>query len=735
MYPSVNALLGTWRLLGADQLKPVDVTKRVRKLLTDPELLNQCLTRELWRAISVTLVELEPDGDVLPVRAEYDPATHGFGIGVNPLTYAGRLWYALPDVIAAAILNPTEGRTAVPRIHRAIRLVPNGQQPGLHPIRLRGQELIDPYSEDPFVRMIEERQRVLRDPTLDDHERERLSRFLKITANATAYGVLARFDRREHDKKTDLTVYGPDDEPIAGAWKTPEDPGPFCFPPVAASITAGARLMLALLERLLHDHGGHYAFCDTDSMAIVASPRGATIPCNSKNGDKIHALPWKTVKQILARFDELNPYDRNLVPSPWKVEAESLTKTLHCYAISAKRYCLYRISRSGRPQIVAAIDHNNEPGDDTDTVEEALEDWSEHGLGLYLDPTADHTGKTRRDNKGRRLWVAEAWQWILDDAHNRHPRLPNWAASFALTQFTVSNPTIENWFKGYNATQPESDSIRPGSFGLMAHPIEIGQSSGPLPASTYERDPSRWPELGWYDRRTGQPLNIIAGVVLIDPETRTHALARGDIQISLLGEVLAQYRRRIEHKSLAPDGTPTGPDTHGLLQRRPVTSGPLETELIGKEGNKLEERQTGETREPDDYRNSYGRRGDAWSVVLTVLKEVGGPAIARETGFSRSTVYAVLAGSRPRAAHSAAYEQLALRFASEHLETWEHEPPTDGAVSILSNYLTEREKHRKNVSRCEWCTKPIAPERCGDTRMCSTRCRTAAGRARASYGG
>lgn len=32
--------------------------------------------------------------------------------------------------------------------------------------------------------------------------------------------------------------------------------------------------MLALLERVVTDQGGSYAFCDTDSMAVVATDNG-----------------------------------------------------------------------------------------------------------------------------------------------------------------------------------------------------------------------------------------------------------------------------------------------------------------------------------------------------------------------------------------------------------------------------------------------------------------------------
>ena len=63
----------------------------------------------------------------------------------------------------------------------------------------------------------------------------RLELFLKITANATAYGTLARFDRRDLATAAPIDVYGPDGHVPAEPTKTPEDPGPYCFPPIAAS--------------------------------------------------------------------------------------------------------------------------------------------------------------------------------------------------------------------------------------------------------------------------------------------------------------------------------------------------------------------------------------------------------------------------------------------------------------------------------------------------------------------
>jgi hypothetical protein len=491
MYPSVNALLGTWPILCAERLLVRDVTKAARKLVADPGLLERCLTPDLWREIGVTLVELEPDGDLLPTRAGYDPAGVDYAIALNPLTYQGRLWYMLPDVLAATILNPTEGKTRGPRIIRALRLEGKGHQEDLRPVALRGGERIDPTSEDPFVRMIEERQRILADDSLGEDERERLQRFLKITANATAYGILARFDRRDETRKTRVTVHGPDPDPFEWPIPSPEDPGPYCFPPVAASITAAARLMLALLERLVTEAGGKYAFCDTDSMAIVATQRGRRVACLTGDGtNAIRALSFSDVDAIRARFVALNAYDPALVPSPWKVEADSMQRPLHCYAISAKRYCLYRDSPD-KPEIVAAVDTNEEATGDTNHIafDDELADWSEHGLGLYLDPTSDDPDQPRRDDQGRRLWIAEAWQWILAGADGEQLPLPAWADRYALTRFTISSPHLEDWFKGYNEQRPWADKIRPGSFGLLAHPSNLASKA--LPAATYEPDPDR----------------------------------------------------------------------------------------------------------------------------------------------------------------------------------------------------------------------------------------------------
>jgi hypothetical protein len=634
MYPTVNALLGTWRILTADQLHETDATERVREVLADPGLYERCFDRAFWsEEIGVTLVEVDhPDGHVFPIRAEYDEHALDPGIGVNPYRYHGTIWYMLPDVIASALLSPTP-----PTIRRAIRLHPEGTQPGLRAVRLRGGPEIDPADEDPFRAMIELRHQTKQDETLDGEQRDRLDQFLKITANATAYGVLARFDRRQTSEPVKVKVHGPDDA-FEATTNSPEDP----VPPVAATITAAARLMLAMLERAVTDAGGTYAFCDTDSMAIVSHPDPARIDCPTPDGtNQLTPLHPDTVRQILDRFQTLNPYDSDLIPRLWKEEHDSLDHPLWCYAISAKRYALYRRDADGTPTFTQTRETNEEEIDDTDedeNTEPGLVTVSEHGLGAYVNPYGP-------DSEPRDRWIREAWEWIITDGNR--DRLPDWANTPALTRFSLSSPTISPWFQGYNQRRPRDQQVRPAGFGLIAHPDPLNPDRGDGPprlASPYDPNPDRWLDLAWYDRNTGMQVKITT-YQPGDPGF-IDAIQQGAVRVRTLGEIVAAFRRRPEHKSLAPDGQPATSNTRGLLQRRPIESAPVLTDLTGKEGNNLEERAVGLATSSESYRSTYGHRGDRWTaLVLPVLREIGVEELMRRTGKSRSTIYNVVSGN------------------------------------------------------------------------------------------
>jgi hypothetical protein len=682
MYPTVNALLGTWILDTAEEICTEIVTEEVDRLLSRRDLVELLRIPANWREqIGVTLVEVAPQGGIFPVRAAYDPASASFGIGVNPYHYDGTVWYALPDALASVILT---GKRAF-RLIRAIRFVGHGRQ-ALSPVVLRGVAPIDPLVDDPFVTMIEQRHRVRADPTLTRDEIKRRERFFKTISSATAYGIQARFDPKDYAEPAKIVIYGPDAAPFGGATQTPEDAGPYCFPPIAASITSAARLKLALLEHAVRAAGGSYAFCDTDSMAIVATRDGRDIDCPAANGARtIRSLSTETVRVILARFNTLSPYDPELGLPVWKIEHESDTREVWCLAISAKRYALYELTEDGSPR----LQRLREGDDDAATEDDkSLVAWSEHGLGLYLDPLANEHGEPRRDAEGNVVWIREAWEWIIARAHGLDPALPTWATQPGLTRFTVSSPNIAKWFDGQDRNRPRDERMRPAAFGILAHPDPmLSTASGDAkPATIYEPDSARWATLPFRDRATGLPLTVTTASPGANADAFTDAIMRG-CRIRTLGDVLLTYISRPEHKSLGPDGQPVTRDTRGLLQRRPVHSAPALTDFIGKESNHISERLAG-ARDPSDAVQHYGRRAPTWHALeAPVLRLIGAPRVACEAGLDIRTVQrAIREGSRiiPHPNNHTALRNLAVAYARMQLHALGRPVPADAGCALYA---------------------------------------------------
>ncbi len=236
-YPLVNARLGTWRHWVAEHLDVADVTDELSRWLASPTMAEDLYEPATWRRWGVTLVELEPEGDVL-IHQDHD--RHGERLHTSALTYEGRAWWAWPDVAAATLAG--DGKVA--RITRALRLMPRGRQRGLHVTRLRGGIRFDPRADDLNVAWVEERRRA------EARGDDRLARFLKITANTFTYGIPLRFDRRRRGRPQTREVYTPTvgGHPTTLAVTEEEVPGPFHNGPVAACVTAGARLLLGMLE-------------------------------------------------------------------------------------------------------------------------------------------------------------------------------------------------------------------------------------------------------------------------------------------------------------------------------------------------------------------------------------------------------------------------------------------------------------------------------------------------------
>lgn len=662
MYPTVNALMGLWRFITAERIDMVDATEEVRAFLANITL-DGGFRPERWPGF-LFFAEIAPDGDVLPVRAGYSGTSGEYNIGVNPLVSDTPLWYAGPDLIVSTLLT---GRS--PHVLRAFRIVPVGRQSGLKPVAIRGTITVDPMRDDFFKAVIEERKRLNKRADLNDDERARLDTFLKVLANSGSYGIYAEMNRHELPKgeREPVTVYGIDEMPCTTTTATPEDAAAFCFPPLAALITAAARLMLAMLEQCITDMGGTYAFCDTDSMAPVATEHGGLIPCAGGTAQMpdgrpaIRALSWGDVEMMVRRFDALKPYNADAVPGHvLEVEKENFDngnrRQLWCYGISAKRYALYNVRDDAQP---------------------ILRKWSEHGLGHLLDPTKEpnyheHTPDdtdaespliSPQDAHDGRAWMRVFWEGIVREACGLPYAWPDWLHRPALTRLTISSPGLMRPFATMNADKPYPDQITPFNFILAAHRIRgfvsaDGEEPHGLLIAPYETNARKWSKMQWLDRNSGRTYRITT----TDYETVSETTAR----VTSYADVLSEYRYHPEWKSLAPNGQRNAKQARGVLQRRPVHAASLA--YIGKESNKLEEVDAGMVQMWDEVRNEYADpRHDPWrTVVVPVLREMPVSLLVQETSLKeRAIQYARKGVTQPTPENRRSLIRAAAAYARE----------------------------------------------------------------------
>jgi hypothetical protein len=641
-YSTVNVLMGLWRFVTAREIRVVEDARGELAALLAQATPDWVLDPANWKRFT-GYARVIPDGDILPLRAKY--GGNDWQIGVN---YAhastddpnDALWYSWPDLVASVLLTGKQ-----PRIIEAFKIEPVGTMDGLKAVRFRGQVPIYPRTQDFFKVVIEERMRLPKRKELSEAERDRLKRSLKTFGSATSYGIWAQMDRQESKAKVDFMCYGIDATPYPCRVRHPESPGEFCFPPLAALITGGGHLLLALLERLVTDRGGTYAMEDTDSMAVVASELGGLVPCPggpyraAGGAEAVRALSWKQVRAIVRLFAPLNPYDRGAVAdSILKIEDDNFDpqtkkqRQLWCLAISAKRYALFLRNRNGEPALLRRGVNNGEKGEDR---------WSEHGLGHLMNPTDPES-----DDRG---WIAQAWLGIVRRSLG-FPTTPlPFAKRVAVGRTTVSSPEVMRPLKALNAGKPYAQQIKPFNFILSCHVLPLGHPLGVNPEqfhliAPYETDPRKWEQLPWADQYSTRGTRYRISTKVPSP---TRQIAR----VKSYGDVLEEYEFHEEAKCADASGAPCSKQSIGLLSRRHVMIGALH--FIGKESNKLEEVEEGGVPDASDVYTEYPdprREREEWANVLSTLAAMSKrqrKELAVQAGLSATTIEYARRGRPP----------------------------------------------------------------------------------------
>jgi hypothetical protein len=641
MYPTVFSLLELWPILTAERLGAEDATDDARRLLAGIDRASLHDPR-VWPALAGVFCRIRPAGDLLPVRARYgaesadaggDEATStgnlAWTIGLNRLEADADLWFTLADLLAAKLL----GRTT-PEILEAFRVVPHGQLASLRPIRLRGQVRVDPRRADLFRVATEQRARIKADATMLAEDRARLGQFLKTLANGGAYGIGAEFRQLPRKLRRQLVrAYGL--TPLDAEVAAPEEPGAFCFPPLAATVTGAARLLLALLQADVEARGGTYAACDTDSLLIVASEAGGLVPCpggtlrTADGRTAVRALSWAEVTEVLHGLEPLNPYADGTVPRLIKLEEQNFAHDdphrpveLLCVAGSSKRYVLYECDPDRSVRI-------RKP--------------SEHGLGLYRSPLARRPEWTEPWPE----WVDMVWRRALAAAEETAAAPdPAWFSVPAVSQARATSPLVLAPFDGINRGLPYARQVKPFGFLTLGHadplaPVPAGLTEGRVtPIAPYTTDPASLLGQPWRNRREGQPLAV----------TTSRRPRDGAVRLRTVGDVAREHLVHPEAKSGDPRGGPGRRGSRGLLPRLSVRA--TSVAHIGKESNRLEEVEEGLVDDSEDVYVEYRDERREWEAALPAVRrlrdERGWRHLAEASGLSeRALRYALNSGKVP----------------------------------------------------------------------------------------
>jgi hypothetical protein len=612
-YQTVFLLQGLQDLLASTRLAFVEDTAAVRAFV-DSVTLDDLLRPETWPKLRV-LCWVKPAGEILIGRWAFDQRAIRTGPERFSLAMAPRYSDEPVPVYLAAVIAAKLFSGRAPEIICAERIVPIGRR-RLRRARLFGGVVFNPRTDQLFKVLVEEGERFNRGegPYSEIHceVRAKILPGLKAIGNIGCFGAL--IETREADPspnpQEEVTLLT-DGEPICGAVAHPEDPGPFACPPIAGLVTAGGQLLLAMVHRLVADRGGIVAAGDTDGAHIVATPQGGMVHIDTRGADfyeggeadLVRALSWAEIEEIAARFQELNPFDRALLPgSPLRVHRVNFDENgrqipLKGLFISAKRYSLSRPDGS-------------------------FADYKESILGVLLPPSNG--------------WIEEAWRTLGEmwDGHRLTPR--PWFDLPAVRPLAVSSPAYAREINGLSGLRPWNRFLVATAIGRK--PQRDRQIA--IAIAPFERDPEKWAGLDWRFVESGER------VPFDDPDSEGF-----EWRLRTLCEFLSSYGRNPVPEMLAPDGSPCGLYTRGVLRRRSVRDG--ERWLLLKEAAVYgdDPRHAFSVPSPEMIRRPGrpDREGAsaAWeSAIRPALAIVGPMAVARKMGLAARTARAWAAGAR-----------------------------------------------------------------------------------------
>lgn len=145
----------------------------------------------------------------------------------------------------------------------------------------------------------------------------------------------------------------------------------------------------------------------------------------------------------------------------------------------------------------------------------------------------------------------------------------------------------------------------------------------------YGSESSKWGDLAWIDKSTGEPVHVTTSTGVMGPE----------LPVKTYRDVYQEYRSHPEVKSAAPGGGRCDRNTRGLLKRWHVR--PLWIQMIGKEANRLEEVQAGQVNDLSEVLENYSGPEKRWNeVIRPILRQIPASRLSKLTGNSERWIRA-----------------------------------------------------------------------------------------------
>ena len=348
---------------------------------------------------------------------------------------------------------------------------------------------------------------------------------------------------------------------------------------------------------------------------------GGNFKLNGK--DAIRALSLSQVKAIARKFNKLNPYNRDLVRDILKIEdinhidsdSKKPLRQLFGYAVSAKRYALFTENKG----------------------DISIEKASGHGLGYLFAPKERNTDEDAADNEGDDVpeWVVEAWDFLLRKELGYQRTKPSWLKLPAMMRMVMSSPNVlrtgrPDWLAPFNFF------LFPLLSAADGYPLGYDKSSFQF-ITRFETDRDKWSTLAGINLRDGRTFCIS-----MLPDANPQRVFPDSFQV-----ILNQYLGKAEVKSLAPDGTPCGPGTNGLLGRAKIVARKLVP--VGKETDRhWEQGEDPSMLDPKIQLFGQGRLVVADESETREWRKIGVRKLIRATKLTQKAVYSILSGKGVR---------------------------------------------------------------------------------------